>query len=154
MPSDILDRLKMLKPDGGSFRVTNSGHVVTLILADKNRFSKYADEFDAMSNLQQTLVYMYMREFMPDKGSALKDIMMNMLPVYVGQLPENFLPIKFTEPPSYVEQLDAGARTAILEFLRKPSNAKKSTSTDRLGEAMHNSPDMADEADEDDGVNE
>lgn len=150
LPSDILDRLKMLKPDGGSFRVTSSGHVVTLILAGENRFSKYADEFDSMSDLQQNLVYMYMREFMPD-NSVLKENMMNMLPVYVGQLPENFLPIRFTEPPSYTEQLDSGARAAILEFLGKPSNAKVATITDHLEETMHNSPDMDDE---DEGVDE
>ena len=150
IPKEILNQLILLKPDGGSFRVTSTGHVITLVLANDNRFSKHADEFDELSDQQQALILMYMREYLP-KSSTLRDVMMNMLPVYVGKLPDDFLPLRFEPPKSYVEELDAGSRAAILEFLRKPSNAKKSTSTDRLEETMHNSPDMDDE---DEGVNE
>ena len=144
MPTEISESILRLKPDGGSFRVTSRGHVITLVEADTSRFADRAWEFDNMSDIQQSLVLMYMRQYL-DESSALKDNPMSMLPIYVGSLPKKMLPLRFSEPKSYVETLDGGAREAIIKFLSMPSREKDTSLLKQEEEAFHNSPDMDEE---------
>jgi len=102
LPLSVLRDLTYLKPNGGSFRITENGRVLTLI-PPQPMPPRLQEQYDGLSNAQKNLI-------------AVKVESTDMLPVYVGDYYDGFslLPVRRLTDP-----LSSETETEIAEFLKK-----------------------------------
>jgi len=90
VPESITTALTRLKPQGGSFRITPWGDVITLI--DSPATETVNEQFGDLPRVIRNII-----KLRRDRGD------LQMLPVYVGQL--NDVPLTVEEPSSLTDQL-------------------------------------------------
>ncbi len=100
LPDPVMRVLSALKPEGGSFRVTENGRVLTLIPPQPMPVQLQA-QYNKLSNAQKNLI-------------AVKVVSTSMLPVYVGDYFEGFslFPVRNLTDP-----LPVDIEREILDFL-------------------------------------
>ncbi len=91
LPQQVVDELKRLRPEGGSFQITPNGDVLTQIPTVKTP----SDVREQFRDLPQTVKRIL--QFRRDRGNV------DMVPVYVGQLKER--PIEVEEPTRLTDPL-------------------------------------------------
>lgn len=100
LPFEIIRELRLHKPQGGSFRITENGYVITLI--PKQPLHNYLKkQWDSFSHIQQRLIQTKVQKT-------------DMLPVYIGKYHEGIMlkpPVDFSKPLSTEE------REEMLAFL-------------------------------------
>lgn len=101
VPPEILRVLRVLKPEGGSFRITENGLVFTLVLPQPMPPS-LRDQFNALTPLQKKLVWV--------KVTGSKR-----LPVFVGKYTSGFT---LRPRRSLSDPLSAEATAKLVEFLK------------------------------------
>ncbi len=100
LPDSVLDQLRVLKPKGGSFRITENGYVITLI-PKQPLPNDIKEQWDRLSTIQQRLV-------------ATKVENTDMLPVYIGRYHEG---ITLLEPKDLRRPLSREEKSRMLDFL-------------------------------------
>lgn len=100
LPNEIMIQLRLLKPAGGSFRITENGYVITLIPKQPlpNNIKK---QWESLSDVQKRLI-------------ATKVEHTLMLPVYIGRYHEG---ITLKEPQDFSKPLTDAERKKMLDFL-------------------------------------
>lgn len=94
LPVEILKELTFLKPKGGQFRVTENGHLITLI-PPQPLPADLKKQYESLSNVQKQII--------ETKVKTTK-----MLPVYVGDFFEGFTlqPVRRLTDPLSKEEID------------------------------------------------
>lgn len=98
LPDGVSTALKRLKPEGGSFRVTPWGDVITLVRAPATQTVR--DQFGELPRVIRNIIKL--RRERAD---------LQMLPVYVDQLDE--VPLEVEEPTSLVDELSEEEQEAL-----------------------------------------
>lgn len=102
LPVAVLTALRTFKPDGGSFRVTENGVVLTLI-APQPMPPRLKIQYDALSNTQKQLVWVKVQST-------------QMLPVYISRYYDGFTLQPFRK---LTDPLSAEDEAAISAFLKR-----------------------------------
>lgn len=110
-PESLLNILNKFKPDGGSFRITENGYVITLI-PKQPLSNNLKEQLKSFSNVQQHLV-------------SIKVDATEMLPVYIGKFNQG---VTLKEPVDLSSPLSAEERKKIFDFVEVFSQNKKSES--------------------------
>lgn len=108
-PESLLNSLNKFKPDGGSFRITENGYVITLI-PKQPLSNNLKEQLKSFSNVQQHLV-------------SIKVDATEMLPVYIGKFNQG---VTLKEPVDLSSPLSAEERKKIFDFVEAFSQNKKS----------------------------
>ena len=98
LPATVLAGLQRVKPEGGSFRVTPWGDVITLVRSPATQTVK--NQFGDLPRVVRNIIKL--RRERAD---------LQMLPVYVAQL--DSLPLDVNEPPSITDKLSAEEQEAL-----------------------------------------
>jgi hypothetical protein len=98
LPESVSAGLQRVKPEGGSFRVTPWGDVITLVRSPATQTVK--DQFGDLPRVIRNIIKL--RRERAD---------LQMIPVYVAQLDD--LPLSVTEPSSITDQLSAEEQDAL-----------------------------------------
>lgn len=106
MPPDIERRLLRRKPQGGSFRVTENGKVLTLI-QPQPLSPQLRSQYEALTNVQQNILHVKVQ------GT-------DMLPVYLGEYFDGF---SLLPPERLTDPLSPDETKEMLEFLHQYSDA-------------------------------
>jgi hypothetical protein len=131
-PPDILRVLRVLKPEGGSFRITENGLVFTLILPQPMPPS-LRDQFNALTPLQRKLVWV--------KVTGAKR-----LPVFVGRYPSGFT---LRPRRSLSDPLSEEATAKLVEFLKSFGQTEPATAASSEISTEPSLPDFGDDVEED-----
>ena len=107
MPWELVRELRLHKPLGGSFRITEHGYVITLI-PQQPLHNDLKKQFESFSIIQQQLM-----------KTKVKTTFM--LPVYIGKYHEGFT---LKPPVDYSAPLTDDERKEMLSFLDKFSFVK------------------------------
>ena len=100
LPKDLVLHFRRFKPQGGSFRITENGYVITLI--EKQPLpNKLKDQWDRLSTTQQHLI-------------ATKVNRTEMLPIYVGRY---YAGITLKERQDFSQPLTDDERNNMLDYL-------------------------------------
>lgn len=131
IPDHIWAVLRRQKPEGGSFRVTPMGNVVTLIPSPPTE--KIRDQFGELPAVVRNII-----KLRKERAN------LEMLPIYVGDLSED--PLEVTEPPSLTDQLSGEEADALEDWAANlgstSSTSPENHSADDLDSA--NSPNRGD----------
>jgi hypothetical protein len=98
LPKTVVAGLQRLKPEGGSFRVTPWGDVITLVRSPATQTVK--DQFSDLPRVVRNIIKL--RRERAD---------LQMIPVYVARL--DTLPLDVTEPTSITDRLSAEEQEAL-----------------------------------------
>ena len=98
LPESVSTGLQRVKPEGGSFRVTPWGDVITLVRSPATQTVK--NQFGELPRVIRNIIKL--RRERAD---------LQMLPVYVAQLDD--LPLAVNEPPSITDRLSAEEQDAL-----------------------------------------
>ncbi len=100
LPDEVMLQMRILKPTGGSFRITEDGYVITLIPKQPlpNQLKK---QWESMSVTQQQLI-------------TAKVQSTEMLPIYIGRYHEG---ITLQPPKDFTKPLTPEERKEMLDFL-------------------------------------
>jgi len=90
LPDSVGTALTRVKPEGGSFRVTPWGDVVTLVRSPASKTVR--DQFSDLPVVVQNII-----ELRRDRAD------LQMVPIYVGELSD--LPLEVKDPPSLTDEL-------------------------------------------------
>lgn len=102
LPTPLEQRLRSVKPNGGSFRITEHGKVLTLI--DPQPLPRrLKPQYEALTDTQKRLIQVKV------EGA-------NMLPVYLGEYMAGF---ELEEPERLTDPLPADEEAALIGFLSK-----------------------------------
>jgi hypothetical protein len=93
LPSDIVEELRQLRPNGGSFRITPLGDVLTQIPTNRSP-SDVREQFRALPRPVKRVL-----QLRRNRGNV------DMIPVYVGTLDTDSRPIAVTEPTRLTDPL-------------------------------------------------
>lgn len=96
--TDVRAALTRLKPEGGSFRVTPWGDVITLVRSPATQTVR--DQFGELPRIVQNII-----KLRRDRGD------LQMLPLYVGRISD--VPLRVDEPPSLTDQLSKEEQNAL-----------------------------------------
>ncbi|WP_416838753.1 hypothetical protein [Haloferax sp. DFSO52] len=131
LPTDLIRELHWYKPEGGSFRITPWGDVITLILAHPTP-QTVRDQFDDLPLVIRNII-----KLRKERG-------VEMLPIYVGTLTDT--PLKLGEPISLTTDLSPEEQSTLEGW------AASLGATSSLSPDSHrvNSDDDADDDDFDD----
>ena len=100
LPKEVIKELRRFKPEGGSFRITENGYVISLI--PKQPLPKnIKKQWEILSDIQQRLI-------------AVKVERTDKLPIYIGRFYEG---ITLNEPENFSKPLTKEERVKMLEFL-------------------------------------
>lgn len=100
LPHEVIQQLRIFKPEGGSFRITENGYVIALI-PKQPLPSNIKDQWEKLSAIQQRLI-------------ATKVKSVDMLPVYIGRYHGD---ITLKEPIDFSRPLSKEDRKEMLDFL-------------------------------------
>ena len=100
LPDDVMFQLHKFKPEGGSFRITENGYVITLIQKQPLR-PNIKKQWESLSDIQQRIV-------------AVKIENTDMLPIYIGRYHEG---ITLQEPEDWSKPLSLEQKKKMLAFL-------------------------------------
>jgi hypothetical protein len=98
LPESVSAGLQRVKPEGGSFRVTPWGDVITLVRSPATQTVE--DQFGDLPRVIRNII-----KLRRERAN------LDMIPVYVGKLDD--LPLAVTEPPSLTDQLSPEEQDAL-----------------------------------------
>lgn len=126
-PDVLMKSLNRLKPEGGSFRITENGYVITLIPSQPLP-NNLKEQLESFTKVQQRLV-------------SIKVETTEMLPVYIGKFHEG---ITLKEPVDLTSPLSKEEKKKILDFLETFSQSKRidipSDSFDKIQHRTYDDP--------------
>lgn len=128
LAEDVKASLTRQKPEGGSFRVTPWGDVITLVRSPASQTVR--EQFEDLPQVVQNIIKLR-RERMD----------LQMIPIYVGQLSE--LPIEVEERPSLTDELTPEERESLEGWA---ASLGSTSSTDTANHTVDTSPGEASEA--------
>jgi hypothetical protein len=135
LPDGLSAALTGVKPEGGSFRVTPWGDVITLVRSPASKTVR--DQFNDLPVVVQNII-----ELRRDRAD------LQMVPIYVGELSD--LPLEVDDPPSLTDELSDEEEEALERW------AASLGSTDSTNAASHrvdaDSSSKTDETDADNGA--
>ncbi|WP_241432793.1 hypothetical protein [Natrinema pellirubrum] len=101
LPDRIIDELRQLRPDGGSFQITPAGDVLTQIPTEESPPDVQEQFRDLPRPVKRIL------KLRRDRGNV------DMLPVYVGQLSEDDRPIEIEEATRLTDPLSEKEESSL-----------------------------------------
>ncbi|MDS0243559.1 MULTISPECIES: hypothetical protein [unclassified Haloferax] len=116
---DILAALQSYKPNGGSFRVTPSNEVITLVNAHPAP-EQVRSQFGDLPRVVRNVI-----KLRKERG-------VEMLPVYIGEIEET--PLEVSEPPSLTDSLSVDEREELESWA---ASLGTTTKTDSKGHTVY-----------------
>lgn len=136
LSADVFQALSQYKRDGGSFRITPWGEVITVIPFHPSP-ARVEEQFDDLPRLARNII-----KLRKDRG-------VDMLPIYVGSI--DGVPFKIQEPSSLTDEISEEEQENLKSWARNLGSTRGRSSADHESSSSEDESDGADSNTDTDG---